>query len=548
MKDKFIRQIHNLYRINADAWHMFFASFSKYKKFDGDYQEICETIIRGCWNGRYFQTSSSGFSEFWMRDFAYCAESLVFLGYAKEVRETCSYALKHYEKFGAICTKISRNGQPVDIFYIAPDSLALLIRTFIKTDNEDLAHKYKTFLNSEIERYYETIVDETTGLVKSGYFSSVKDHSIRQSSTYDNAMIAYLAKNLDELGLNNPFKKFDWVKKMREAFWTGSYFKDSIESDDVTGDANTYPYWLEIFDDKTMMAKSFASMEKAGLTDPFPLKYSSHRRGTFVKLINFFTPNYQGDTIWLQNGLIYLQLLEKTNQKKFQKYFGIYKGLIEHNKNFIEVFHSNGQTYRTPFYKADEALLWCSMFLDLARKNDDHKILLRLARAAIESKISGNKLNISEFKLSPTLKKKGASFVSLTLDGKLRGCMGDLVSTQPLYENVIENARNAAFADSRFVPLRDVEFQKIKIEISVLSELTKMTYSTTKELVDILGSEHPGVFLSKKSHSATFLPQVWEELTDPESFLSELCLKAGLPASEWQKGVSIETYDIEEIK
>ncbi|MEI7792394.1 MAG: AmmeMemoRadiSam system protein A [Candidatus Berkelbacteria bacterium] len=548
MKDKLFRQIRNLYRINADAWHMFFSSFSKYKKFDGDYQEICERIIKGCWNGRYFQTSSSGFSEFWMRDFAYCAESLVALGYSREVRETLIFALEHYEKFGAIRTKISRNGQPVDIFDIAPDSLALLILSLIRTDNGDLAKKHKVFLNSEISRYYENIVDESAGLVRGGYLSSVKDHSVRQSSTYDNSMIAYLAKNLDELGLANPFKKFDWVKKIREKFWTGSYFKDNLESDDVTGDANIYPYWLGIFDDRLMMEKSFTSMERAGLADPFPLKYSSHRRGVFVKLINFFTPNYQGDTIWLQNGLIYLRLLEKTNQKKFQKYFGIYKGLIEHNKNFIEVFHSNGQTYRTPFYKADEALLWCSMFLDLARKKDDHETLLQLARAAIESKLSGEKLDISEFKLTPTLKKKGASFVTLTANGKLRGCMGDLAAKQSLYENVIENARNAAFADSRFAPLRGDEINKIKIEISVLSKLTKLIYTTPKELIDILKSKHPGVFLSKKSHSATFLPQVWEELSDPESFLSELCLKAGLPASEWQKDVIIETYTVEEIK
>lgn len=547
MKENLYNKIHNLYRINADAWHMFFSSFRKYHQFEGTYLEICEIIIKKCWNGKYFQTSSSGFSEFWIRDFAYCAESLVSLGYANEVRTTLVYALDRFKKFGAIRTKISRNGLPVDIFYIAPDSLALLILSLIKTHNRDLATKYKDFLNSEIARFYDKIVDKEVGLVKRGYFSSVKDHSIRQSSVYDNVMIAYLAKNLDDLGLNNPFKKFDWAKKIKDVFWTGSYFRDGLENDDLTGDANIYPYWLGIFDDKAMMAKSFDSMEKAGLTNPFPLKYSSHRRGVFVGLINFFTPNYQGDTIWLQNGLIYLQLLEKISRKKFQKYFGIYKGLIEHNKNFIEVFHSNGQIYRTPFYKADEALLWCSMFLNLAYKKNDHEILLHLAKSAIKSGLSGKKLDLAKFTLSPALKKKSASFVSLILDGELRGCMGDIAAREPLYENVVKNARSAAFADPRFAPLQEAELQKVKIEISVLSGLEKLKYSNTKELLDFLVLKHPGVFLSKGSNSATFLPQVWRELADPESFLGELCLKAGLPASEWQKEISIQTYEVEEI-
>jgi hypothetical protein len=368
MKENLLHKIYNIFRINADAWHMFIASFSRYKQYDGGYQEICEKIIKNCWNGRYFQTSSTGFAEFWVRDFAYCAESLVTLGYKKEVRETLVYALDHFQEFGEIRTKISRNGQPVDIFYIAPDSLALLMLSLIRTDNQDLAHKYKTFLNSEIKRYFERIVDKSTGLVKGGYFSSVKDHSIRQSSTYDNAMIAYLAINLDKLNLDNPFKKLDCIQKMRELFWTGAAFRDSLENDDVTGDANIFPFWLELFEDEKMMQKAFASMDKIGLTEPFPLKYSSHKRGPFVWLINLFTPNYQGDTIWLQNGLIYLSLLSRSNEKKFQKYFAIYKGLIEHNKNFIEVFHSDGTSYRTLFYKADEGLLWCSMFLSLVKK------------------------------------------------------------------------------------------------------------------------------------------------------------------------------------
>lgn len=370
MKNNIWLKIYNLYRINADGWHMFFSRFHRYGEFGNNYQEICRDIIQKCWNGRFFQTSTKGFSEFWVRDFAYCAESLVNLGYAKEVKKSLEYAMAQFQKYGAIKTKVSRNGLPVDIFHIAPDSLALLIRTFISTNNEKLANKYKKFLNNEILRYYSVIVDHTTGLVKPGYFSSVKDHSIRDSSTYDNAMVAYLGENLDKLNLKNPFKKLDNSKTLKKTFWTGSYFRDNIKSDEITGDANIFPYWLGLFNDQKMITKSFESMESIGLTDPYPLKYSAFRRGPFVKLVNFFTPNYQGDTIWAQNGLIFLGLTAQTNKRKFTKYFNIYKSLIEKHRNFIELFHSNGTTYRTFFYKADEGMLWCSMFLDIARRYD----------------------------------------------------------------------------------------------------------------------------------------------------------------------------------
>ncbi len=368
MNDSTSHKIKSYVRMVNDGWRMFFARYAKYQQYGQNYRETCNNIINGCWNGRYFQTSTTGFSEFWVRDFAYCAESLINLGYVKEVRQSLSYALGQFEKYGKIKTKISSTGLPIDIFHLAPDSLALLIRTLTVTKNNDLIGKYKRFLNREIKRYYEVMIDKTTGLVKGGYFSSVKDHAIRNSSIYDNSMIAYLGENLDKLSLINPFKKIDLKKDLLKIFWTGNYFRDTINKDEVTGDANIYPYWLEIFDDKKMMEKSFASMERAGLTDPYPLKYSANRKGPFVKVMNFLTPNYQGDTIWMQNGLIYLQLLSTVNKNEFKKYFDIYKNLIEKNNNFIELFHSNGSIYKTFFYKADEGLLWCSIFLDLANK------------------------------------------------------------------------------------------------------------------------------------------------------------------------------------
>ena len=357
--------------LSSDAMRILMARFSPYKKYGGNYKEICQNIIKSCWNGRYFQTSAKGFTEFYVRDFAFCAESLCRLGFVKEVRLSLEYALHHFQKHGQIKTKVSRNGTPVDIFHIAPDSLALLIRTFIVTKNHDLAEKYRHFLNKEIRRYYDVIINKSTGLVKSGYFSSVRDHTIRHSSMYDNAMIAFLRENLSTLKLENPFKKYDYKQKIKKLFWTGSYFRDSLESQDVTGDANIFPFWLGIFKSSSMLKQSIRAIEENGLSDPYPLKYSAKKSqknpisNKSLSFANFFAPNYQGDTIWMQNGMLYLKLLATVNRKKFLLYFNKYKTLIEHHGNFLELFTKEGQIYRTLFYKADEGLLWCSMFLDL---------------------------------------------------------------------------------------------------------------------------------------------------------------------------------------
>lgn len=177
----------------------------------------------------------------------------------------------------------------------------------------------------------------------------------------------------------------------------------------------------------------------------------------------------------------------------------------------------------------------------------ERNILLKIARAAIESPLSGkDQSEVLPEDLPPTLKKRGASFVTLTINGNLRGCIGNLTAVQPLYQDVAENAVSAAFNDPRFPPLSKEELSQITIEISVLSQPVSFHYGATAELVSYLQKNKPGLILQKGFHQATFLPQVWEDLPAPADFLAHLCLKAGLTADEWQKGqLRVFTYTVE---
>ena len=133
-------------------------------------------------------------------------------------------------------------------------------------------------------------------------------------------------------------------------------------------------------------------------------------------------------------------------------------------------------------------------------------------------------------------------FVTLTRSGALRGCIGTLEGDQPLVHSVPECARGAAFRDPRFPPLADTELGEICVEISVLTEPEPLS---VKSREDLLGQLRPGVdglLIEEARQRATFLPQVWEQLAEPEDFLSHLLKKAGLPANHWSGRLRCSRY------
>ena len=176
-------------------------------------------------------------------------------------------------------------------------------------------------------------------------------------------------------------------------------------------------------------------------------------------------------------------------------------------------------------------------------------LLIKLVRDAISEAFDKTSL-IDKSKLieqHPDLQKLAATFVTLTLDGQLRGCIGSLTPHKILFDDVVSNAHAAAFKDPRFLPLSKEEFSKVIVEVSLLSKPQEFEYKSLEELKKKITHEH-GVILRHRSYQATFLPQVWEELPSFELFFSHLCQKAGMDASCLEQHPQISLYTVEKFK
>lgn len=173
--------------------------------------------------------------------------------------------------------------------------------------------------------------------------------------------------------------------------------------------------------------------------------------------------------------------------------------------------------------------------------------LLKLARKSItDCLVKQETSRTSDALLDSLANQKSGVFVTLHKKGRLRGCIGNIEPRLTIPEGVRENACHAAFRDTRFSPLSEVELDQIDIEISLLSPPREVTYSDAADLVARLTPFVDGVIIEKGRFRATFLPQVWEQLPDPESFLSQLCTKAGLPSGEWKQGtLQVQTYQVQ---
>ena len=148
----------------------------------------------------------------------------------------------------------------------------------------------------------------------------------------------------------------------------------------------------------------------------------------------------------------------------------------------------------------------------------------------------------------PLLNEPRASFVTLHKNGQLRGCIGSLVPHKKMIDDIMDNAKSAAFRDTRFPVLHFSEWQDISIEISLLSVPQMVNYQDSAELKTIIRPHIDGVILQLGNAQATFLPQVWESLPTFEQFFEHLCQKAGLDGNSLEQHPNIYTYQVEMIK
>jgi len=180
---------------------------------------------------------------------------------------------------------------------------------------------------------------------------------------------------------------------------------------------------------------------------------------------------------------------------------------------------------------------------------DEKQFLLKLARQALEAGVrKGPPPAIDPAALTPALKALGASFVTLTVHGQLRGCIGALEPYQSLAEDVREHAVAAALEDYRFHPVQADELADIAIEVSRLTMPVPLDYNGPDDLLSKLRPGVDGVILRDGFRRATFLPQVWEKVPDKGDFLSQLCWKMGAAPDTWRKKhPEVFTYQVEEF-
>lgn len=181
--------------------------------------------------------------------------------------------------------------------------------------------------------------------------------------------------------------------------------------------------------------------------------------------------------------------------------------------------------------------------------SEEHRTtLLQVARQAIGHELVEYvpwRVRAGEF--AEPLRAVRATFVTLEIEKRLRGCIGSLAARWPLVEDVARNAAAAAFQDPRFGRLSRAEFERVELHISILSPAEPMAFASQEDLLSQLRPGVDGLILGEGQRRGTFLPAVWEELGEPEQFLRHLKLKAGLPPDYWSPTVQVWRYTAESV-
>jgi AmmeMemoRadiSam system protein A len=177
----------------------------------------------------------------------------------------------------------------------------------------------------------------------------------------------------------------------------------------------------------------------------------------------------------------------------------------------------------------------------------EQAILLDFAFQTVKATAEGKETpDVNLDQVPARLRSPAATFVTLSLDGVLRGCIGTTQPQLPMVQDVLERARSAASRDPRFPPIKPDEVAQLEIEISVLTPPQPLQFSSAKQLLESLQPGIDGVIIQKGVHRATFLPQVWERIDDPRTFLELLCQKASLHRDAWHsEEIQVATYQVE---
>jgi len=332
------------------------------QEFRGNAKQICKSIVDTCWNGTFFINSLGNYRSFWARDFGLCVDSLLKLKQKERVIKTLSWAIQQYAQAGKITTTILPNKQCFSFPNLySPDSVAFFFYALHAANAKNIIEKYRSFLQTELDHFFTLVQDPGTDLVRQHtQFSGMRDYAVRNSSCYDNTMLIWLSRIARKLKFDAP--RID-SKQLIAHYWMGDYFRDDLTSNHCTADANIFPFWTGIVQNKTMCKKALSSLHKSCLDNPLSLKYTAvtHERMLWTEI---FVPGWERTAIWTNIGFLYLHLLATTDKKTAKVMFEKWAKTIENHGTVYECYDGK-EPYTSFFYLADEGMLWSANFATL---------------------------------------------------------------------------------------------------------------------------------------------------------------------------------------
>ncbi len=361
-------------RMAAEGWRLLRVGSRRKlrgpRRYEGTAVEICEQILRRCFDARkrYFMTSATSYCEFWARDFGRCVPALLALGFDREVVQTYRYALARYEHEGHFALVITPNGRLFDFpSAYAPDGFAFFLLGLARLGDRSLVSAYRPLLERETERFAALVLDARTGLVRRGVlFSEAQDNAIRDSSCYSNSVCHLAQQSLDALGLPNPMAGYDYRELLLEHFWEGDHFLDDLgRPPHPSGDAQILPFWSGALgadeDARARLDTVLAWMDRQGLNSPLPSRYGTGphpaRRMHPLHRIN----PWQAGTVWTCLGIHLLEVLRDFDHPRYPIELERYRALVEQERCFPEVLDGeSGALFRGPLIMSEDSMLWAS--------------------------------------------------------------------------------------------------------------------------------------------------------------------------------------------
>lgn len=192
---------------------------------------------------------------------------------------------------------------------------------------------------------------------------------------------------------------------------------------------------------------------------------------------------------------------------------------------------------------------WMLHDAETARLSPTHRAgALRLAGRALHGRLGAERAPVDLGEVAMPLRSVAAAFVTLSQDGRLRGCIGTLSAHRALADDIAGNAVGAGFEDPRFRPVTLADLAGVELEIAVLSRAARMLFRDEADLAAQIRPGRDGLILQEGDRRATFLPKVWDQIATPADFLGHLKRKAGLPPDHWSPEIRVWRYIAESFK